>query len=178
MGLVDDISAIKAQLVAILNGAVGSGIERINPNDMAVITDAIKDLAEAEESCHEAEYYKSVVKAMNEGSSEEMYYRPMRMGYNPNLYANDTTSPYMDNRWRMDDTMANRYGRAYSEYRKARRNYTDTHNETDKADMDTMATRYLANATNSIQDMWNEADAELKMKIKSDLTKLVSTMNV
>lgn len=45
------------------------GLDRIDVNRMGEMVDMIKDLAEAEASCWQAEYYKTVTKAMEQGSS-------------------------------------------------------------------------------------------------------------
>lgn len=44
------------------------GIERVNVDEMYKLADIVKDLAEAEKACWEAEYYRSVTEAM-EGES-------------------------------------------------------------------------------------------------------------
>lgn len=44
------------------------GIERVNVDEMYKLADIVKDMAEAEKACWEAEYYRSVTEAM-EGQS-------------------------------------------------------------------------------------------------------------
>lgn len=44
------------------------GPERMNVQEVGMLADVVKDLAEAEKSCWEAEYYRSVTEAMEDGS--------------------------------------------------------------------------------------------------------------
>ena len=65
------------------------GPERMNIQEAGMLTDQIKDLAEAEKACWEAEYYRSVTEAMDSAGymPEGMGYQGRgmgRMGYNPN----------------------------------------------------------------------------------------------
>ena len=196
-----DISEIKKTLTSWLKSAVMSGPEHMNVVDLKETADAIKDLAEAEKECREAEYYKSVVKAMESGDDEPAYLESMRSGrmgyrpvygmgysqpsmpsnrsyYTPDAYipANDFTSMSADERYE-NDPDRDRYGRAFSEYRRARKHYTETHSSSDKRDMDTMAQNHLANAVSTMKEMWSAADPEMKAKMKSELSKLINEMN-
>ena len=200
---VSDISDVKKTITSWLKSAVASGPEKMDVTDLKETADAIKDLAEAEKECHEAMYYKSVVKAMESGDDAPAYLESMRsgrMGYRPGYgmgYPNGSGSwpryysdsdPYIPANdfgysMRMDephenDTDTNRYGRAFSEFRRARRHYTETHSQNDKNDMDTMAQRHLMNTIATVKEMWEAADPEMKSKIKSDMSKLVNEMNV
>ena len=200
-----DISEIKKTLTSWLKSAVMSGPEKMNVVDLKETADAIKDLAEAEKECHEAEYYKSVVKAMESGDDEPAYLESMRsgrMGYRPvygmgypqpsmqgdrgyytassYIPANDfSTSMKMEEpRNYEQDPDRERYGRAFSEYRRARRNYTETHSQSDKREMEAMAQNHLANAISTMKEMWSSAEPEMRAKMKNDLTKLINEMNV
>lgn len=44
------------------------GPERMNVQEVGMLADVVKDLAEAEKACWEAEYYRSVTEAMEDGS--------------------------------------------------------------------------------------------------------------
>lgn len=66
------------------------GADRMNVQEVGMLADVVKDLAEAEKSCMEAEYYAAVTEAMDEGSMgyDGMGYdkgqqggRDYRMGY-------------------------------------------------------------------------------------------------
>ena len=59
------------------------GADRMNVQEVGMLADVVKDLAEAEKSCWEAEYYHSVTDAMHDGSmgyEDAMGYRD-GMGY-------------------------------------------------------------------------------------------------
>ena len=183
---------IKDRLVTEFNAALSRGAETVDTHEMGEVADAIKDMSEAIAKCYEAKYYEAVTKAMEKGSEEEdeyaydpearrMYYRPMpRMGYDATM----VTAPYRDNAWRMDydermyDPETERYGRTYSDYRKARKNYTDTKSETDHMRMNDTATRHIDNTISSIREMWNDAEPALRTRMKENLTKLVNEMVV
>ena len=186
-----ELEAIKSQLISSFREALNKGIRNISACDLREMADAIKDITEAMSKCYEAEYYKSVTKAMEERDDpeyEKYYYHPPypRMGYD----APKATAPYRDNAWRMNrdwsmnnaewrsDPETERYGRTYSDYRKARKNYTETHNENDRTMMKETASRHVDNTIASIQEMWNEADPELKSRMKTSLSKLVNEMQV
>ena len=63
--MVDKIYGIKNKVLEqIERGINEKGIERIDPQ----MVDVVKDLAEAEKSCWEADYYRSVVESMAGGS--------------------------------------------------------------------------------------------------------------
>ena len=61
------------------------GIDRIDINEMDKLVDMVKDLAEAEKSCWEASYYRSVSEAMESGQSS---------GYSTQQPANDSRRGY------------------------------------------------------------------------------------
>lgn len=70
--MVERIYEIKnAVLDRIQNDIKDSGIERIDLTEIGKMVDMVKDLAEAEEKCWEAEYYHNVTDAM--GSSGYSY---------------------------------------------------------------------------------------------------------
>lgn len=52
------------------------GPDKMNVDEIGKLADAIKDMAEAEKACWEAEYYRSVTEAM-----EGQGYTPDMMGY-------------------------------------------------------------------------------------------------
>ena len=85
-------------------------------------------------------------------------------------------SGYDDGEWDRDNDP--RYGRAYNDYRKARRHYTESHMQTDKDMMNQRVNEHIADTIVSIKEMWEDADPTLRKKMKADLTSLVGTMNV
>ena len=76
--MVEKIKEQKDALLKRLEQVINEkGPERMNVQEAGMLADQIKDLAEAEKACWEAEYYRSVTEAM-EGSSG---YMPEGMGY-------------------------------------------------------------------------------------------------
>ncbi len=165
------------------------------------VVDMIKDLAETEKSCAEAKYYKSVYEAMEEyGEYDD------RRGYNNRRYANGEYAPagrghlgymeppYMDamgytrsgegNRSQSGNNMSRMgyydgyYGRPFEEFRNAKRNYTTTHSESDKKKMHDHANEHIMNSVTTIREIWDDADPELKQRIRTDMTNLVNEMNM
>lgn len=126
---------------------------------------------------------------------DDEYYRPeplmnnMRMGYPRGASSNnsnqgqsnqnrDSMGRYTSNsRSGYDDPMKemrdwdDRYGRAYNEFRKARRHYTETKNMSDKQEMDEHANEHLSDTMQSIREIWEMADPTLRKKMKADLQK-------
>lgn len=96
--MVERIKETKDQVLQRLEQVINEkGPDRMNVQEVGMLADVVKDLAEAEKSCWEAEYYMAVTNAMQEGS---MGYDGMgysqggqqgrggsgygRSGYNPN----------------------------------------------------------------------------------------------
>lgn len=84
--MVEKIKEIKDQALRRMEQSINErGIERADVGEMGKLADVVKDLAEAEKSCWEAEYYRSVTEAMEDGSmgyEDGMgYARGNRRGY-------------------------------------------------------------------------------------------------
>lgn len=82
--MVEKIKEIKDKTLAFMERELTKyGSDRMDVKQMGELADIVKDLAEAEKSCWEAEYYRTVSEAMEGGSSGSSgYQQPMgRMGY-------------------------------------------------------------------------------------------------
>lgn len=208
----EDICELKKSILKYVEGQISDGMSA-NPQEVAILgeyVDMLKDLAEAEKSCHEACYYESVVQAMDESDMAP------RMGYNPNRNrmgqysdgragnggdmrssssSNSSNSgrsqsgnrrgyrdPYMrmmgEDMWGDDDMEDPRHGEAFNRFRAAKRHYTETHSEKDRQEMKEHANEHLAETMMTLREMWDDADPDLKKRMKSDLTKLTSEMAV
>ena len=67
--MVELIKETKDTLLERLDKAINEkGADRMNIQEVGMLTDAVKDLAEAEKSCWEAEYYMTVTEAMENDS--------------------------------------------------------------------------------------------------------------
>lgn len=69
------------------------------------------------------------------------------------------------------------YGRSYENYRMARRHYTATKSEADKMEMNEHANKHLTETVSSLREIWDNADPEMKRRMKSDLQNLTAEMN-
>lgn len=76
----------------------------------------------------------------------------------------------------MED-MNPRYGRAYNQYKRARRHYTETKNQMDKKEMSTHAEEHMYDMISTVRDIWEDADPALKQRMKEEFTKLLGEMN-
>ena len=193
----EQVKHIKQTLLSALEGQLSNGVENVGAYEAGLVADIIKDLAETEMLCYKAKYYKSVSDAMEDYDEDEAdWNEDLRMGYSRNSYPaprmrrpsyrmgympmddgrsyGDVDYPNMNRYY--DD--AARYGRSYNEYRRARRNYTETHSDSDKKDMDMMGERHVKNAIDSIKDIWAQADPNLKMQMKNDIAHLVEDMKL
>lgn len=189
-----DLCYIEDAYISWAKAQIANGPDHVKTEELDSIADAIKDISEAKKYCCEAKYYEAVVEAMDESEDELEYYRPSyRMGYRPPMYyGNATTAPYMNNAWRMDndipdDMMSTRgrqydpdgehYGRVYSDWKRAKRNYTTTHSEADREMMESEGMKHIVNAVSSLREMWADADPQLRQRMKTDLANLMTEMN-
>lgn len=159
---------MKSELLCAAREQMAQGLECVDAAEMGEVIDMIKDIFEAEKDCAKTKYYKSVVKAMEEGTR-----RPNRRGYIPMVdldedYDEWSREPHHD--W--DE----KYGRVFNEYRDARRHYTETHSSSDKTNMDSKARDHVDSVIISIKEIWNDADPMLRQQMKSQLTTLVNEM--
>ena len=83
--MVQLIRDTKDTLLERLDKAINEkGADRMNVQEVGMLTDAVKDLAEAEKSCWEAEYYMTVTEAMENDS----------MGYEDGMGMQDGSRGY------------------------------------------------------------------------------------
>lgn len=91
-----------------------------------------------------------------------------RMGYDGGMSQTGST---------MRSTQRSGYGDAYDKYREARRHYTETKSPADKSEMDSHASRHLAEAEATMREIWKDADPTLRAQIKKNLSSLLGEMN-
>ena len=86
--MVEAIKETKDQLLDKMQQTIDEkGIERIDVSEMGKLADQVKDLAEAEKACWEAEYYRAVTEAMEDGQmgyDDGMGYSRRGRGYQGN----------------------------------------------------------------------------------------------
>lgn len=175
---------------------------------MGEVIDMVKDLAEAEEKCWKACYYKSIVEAMDEekrhgvdragydhwryssgryapkGRGHYSGYTPtyddMEMGktdwdfMNPRMgYTTVTSTPSSSGR----SGASKGTGHGYTRYRNARMGYHETGSPDDKKEMNEAAKEHMEDMTESMRDIWQDADPSLKKELKSSLMSLIGEMS-
>lgn len=93
-----------------------------------------------------------------------------RMGYDgdPTRMTSTYSDMYMDGQTYK--------GMPYDKYKEARRHYTQSHSKEDRDEMDTYAVEHMSEMVDTMKDIWGEANPELKMKMKSELTTLMNEM--
>ena len=189
----EQVKSFKRKLCSILEEGLGDWKNQ-NASELGEIMDMIKDCSEIEKLCYEAKYYESVVEAMEEASydDDDDDVRGYRRGRRRNSKGQYTSGQNMRRGFPEDDMMLrakmmdkrdwrdgdddNRYGSKFDRFRKARRNYTKTHSEKDKEEMQRYANDHLMETIMTVSEMYDDADPELKKKMKQMLNTLVSDM--
>ena len=196
----NDICTLKHNLLHYVMGETEKGLEA-DPNKVHVLKEyieMIKCLAETEKECQEADYYESVVEAMEESD---------RMGYNPNrnrrgqysdgrgrsgdgysdsdMVSSNSRRGYTPDKiysrmmmddWDADDGDDFRHSESFNRFRRAKRHYTKTHSESDKHKMKEASSDHMMETMSTIREMWDEADPDLQARMKADLTNLVASL--
>ena len=197
----NDICSLKHHMLHYVMGETEKGFEP-TPEKVHVLKEyieMIKCLAETEKECQEADYYEAVVQAMEETGmmeSERMGYNPnrnrmgqysdgrsgnrngdsgsnSRRGYSPDrMYSRMMPGDDRDE-WGDDDP---RHSEAFNRFRKAKRYYTKSHSEEDKQRMKDASNEHMMETMATIREMWDDADPDLRARMKTDLTNLVSNL--
>lgn len=172
-----EVCGIKCKMIEALRSQVDSGIRELDTDEAGKVVDMIKDLAEAE-------YYCAVTEAMQSYDGGKRWYsEPMRGG---DRYR-DQGGRHMDQSRRIGDGRErdmrdgedrDRHGRAFDEYRRDKRHYTATHSEQDRMSMRAHANEHLAETMATLREIWDDADPDLKKRMKADMTKLTAEMEV
>lgn len=190
------LTEMEEMLTTELKCHMDKGLSYLDTGETGQIIDMIKDLAEAKKDCMKALYYETVVMAMQEHEDEPRY------GYNVRRYA-DGMPYYLDpnltdpqfwgpdrpgySRSQSGTRMSERPGSgsvdvarkdAPSRYGYSFDQYEDSKKKSDKDSMDRHAKEHLADTVMSMKEIWASADANLKKKMKADLTALVNEMAV
>ena len=197
----NDICSLKHNMLHYVMGETEKGFEP-TPEKVHVLKEyieMIKCLAETEKECQEADYYEAVVQAMEENGmmeSERMGYNPnrnrmgqysdgragnrngdsgsnSRRGYSPDrMYSRMMPGDDRDE-WGDDDP---RHSEAFNRFRKAKRYYTKSHSEEDKQRMKDASNEHMMETMSTIREMWDDADPDLRARMKTDLTNLVANL--
>lgn len=92
---VRDLCELKEKLMCSAKEAISRGMQNVDTHEMGAVTDMIKDLAEAEEKCWKACYYKMMVEDMKKDTDEmeREGYKGGRMGYDNWRYSSGRFAP-------------------------------------------------------------------------------------
>ena len=97
-----------------------------------------------------------------------------RRGYSPDMYSRMMMRPGDDrDDWGDDDP---RHSEAFNRFRKAKRYYTKSHSEEDKQRMKDASNEHMMETMATIRELWDDADPELRTRMKADLTNLVTNL--
>lgn len=146
----NDICGLKADLIRSLMSHFNMGLDKVDTDEAGKVVDMIKDLAEAE-------YYISVVEAMD---------RPNKSKGSWTQGGEDTQNT------------GSKHGQIFDDYMKYKRYYTETKSPSQKDEMDAKANEYVGETVSTIRDIWRDADPEMRRKLKAEFVKLVNEMNI
>lgn len=91
------------------------------------------------------------------GYDQEMERRMMGMGFDVEVYP--------------------KYGQAYNDYRSAKKYYTQTNSSEGKEQMEKHANEHIRDTITTIREMWDDADANMRKRMKNDLSNLVEELD-
>lgn len=152
--MIDKICKMKDKLCEYAHQQMQQGLDRVDTHEMGAVIDMIKDLAEAEKSCVEADYYESVVEAMEEGG---------RYGYDGGGSSGGRSGYRMES----PDGEGGRMG-----YRNQYGNWP-----ANPANRRRMRRRgYTEESVENIRSMMGEADPARREQLKHDLEELLREM--
>lgn len=192
---IKDICDLKKKLIDLTKSKFNMGLEQVDTKEAGDVIDMIKDLAEAEEKCVKACYYKTIIEAM-EDDSRYGYNRHrdsqgrFTSGYHEGAadalgYHNGGMRNYDYRSEPMMKTMQERFGYTpvqeaennLNRWRNARRHYQETRSKSDKEEMDMHAKAHLAEAMATLKEVMSNSDPDLQRKMKNDLTNLINDIS-
>lgn len=194
-----ELCKIKDTAMCWMSTAMGQGMECLDAKEVGEVADIIKDMCEAEKYLRESEYYKKVTEAMEKESEKPEWMEDMS-GYTPDMemYGYTPISSHT-NRSKMRGYRMPTYGytRPYKPYvdqepyMDSYLNSVDKRWYTEKPETRPFAdgwemkpsdgkytSHHLDKMIDSVSEMWDDSDPELRKKIKKELSELVSKMTV
>lgn len=79
-------------------------------------------------------------------------------------------------RYGYDNRENSRHGRSYDNYRNARRHYTESGDESEKKRMEESMKEHVEDFSDSIKEMWKDAEPQLRQQMKSEMMKIVQQL--
>lgn len=160
-----ELAEMKERLISCIKMELAKGIDNVDTSEAGEVIDMIKDIAQCEKYCREAEYYRTVVEAM-EYDDEPEY--EARMGYKKTpkgrrfKEANYHHRPYSDQMPYIDAYLND------PQFRENMRMGYDLYHKTDAERITDMMT--------NIREIWKRTDPELKTRMKTDFNVLIGEM--
>lgn len=75
-----------------------------------------------------------------------------------------------------DPMMDDRHGRAFNEWKSARRHYTETQSPADREKMKMHASEHMADTIATVREIWDGADPELRKRMRTDFQNLMNEL--
>lgn len=174
---IEDIQEMKKQYISWLKSYTNLGMESVDEKAAGEVADIVKDLCEAEKLVKESCYYEKVVEAMDSKDEEDWGKYGYRPYMNQKAYVDDyLNDPNFEKRMMGYHEEYEPYGTYYNKFKEARRHYTKTGATEDKNEMEMYSSEHLDNSLMTLRDIWKDASPALKVRMKSELTDLVSEM--
>lgn len=161
--MVHKICKMKDKLCDYASQQMERGLDNVDTREMGMVVDMIKDLAEAEKACLEAEYYDTVIDAMD-GESDRYGY-PGHGGSGDGRSGN--RSGYRDPYMMEEDGEGGRMG-----YKNQYGNWPA--NPKNRRRM--RRSGYSEESIENVRQMMEDADPERKRQLKRDLEELMQEM--
>lgn len=98
---------------------------------------------------------------------------PMEVGFPPYRMGYDGDYPMMFGQ-EPDDAMYRSQSTSLDHFRKAKRNYTETHDSKDLAEMTKYGKHHIDETVDTMREMWEDADPELRDKMKKSIAGLIN----
>ena len=170
--MIDKICKMKDKLCEYAHQQMQQGLDRVDTREMGAVIDMIKDLAEAEKSCMEADYYESVVEAMD-GESDRYGYPGQSdsgggRGGSGGSGRSGGRSGYRDPYMMEEDGEGGRMG-----YRNQYGNFPANPKNRRRR---MRRSGYSEESIENIRQMMEDADPERKRQLKRDLEELMQEM--
>ena len=159
-----DICDLKSDLIKNLRMNFAAGLDRVDTDEAGKVIDMVKDLAEAE-------YYLSIVEAMEHSEKSKNTWTKGSEEYFPHEHEREYNREDSRN-------VESKHGRTFDDYMKYKRYYTETKSPSQKDEMDAKANEYVGETLTTIRDIWKDADPEMRRRLKAEFVKLVNEMNV
>ena len=183
------MSQLEYQLLDMLEAETAKGLEAVDTKELGEAVDILKDLGEAK-------YYCSVVKAMEGYDDGPMGYNNRRymtsgryapkgrgsMGYDPMMewpadpmgYTGEAYMGGTENRSQNGSQGRMGYGNASERYQQARMGYQQSRTAENRRGMDEAVNDHMQEFSDSLREMWDDADRNQRMQMRNALTGLMN----